>query len=281
MCGRFALHSQPDELAKQFGFIRVPRHSSFRGGTARYNIAPSQTILSVVGTTSEQGGAVDRCATAMRWGFSSRSSSGSSLLINARVETAASRPTFRDAYRCRRCLIPVDGFYEWQAAKGGKIPYYFHAEGERPFLLAGLWESAIGASSSDEISRIINESTIEVASPRSAESSLVDPSEEPILRCTILTTEAVEPVRAIHTRMPIVLPTDAVDAWLDPSIQEPAEVKAMIESAATVPLLSRQVDPRVNRTTVDDPDCIIAVSDSAEESGEDRQLWLWSPDDEK
>lgn len=277
MCGRFALHSQPNELAKLFNFIRVPRHSSLRGGRGRYNIAPSQTILAVVGVANEAARSIDRCALAMRWGFSSRPSSTSSLLINARIETAASRPTFRDSFRHRRCLIPIDGFYEWHAEKGGKIPYYFHTKDEQPFLLAGLWESAIGARSTDDIAKIIDENTIDIEASQETEQAPTDPSEEPILRCTILTTESVEPVRAIHTRMPVALPLDAADQWLNPAIQDPAEAMEIIKSVATVPLRSRRVDPRVNRTTVDDPDCITP----AEEEPKERQLRLWPPEEEE
>lgn len=119
MCGRFALHSQPVELARRFGFQRIPRRSGFRRYRARYNIAPSQTILVMIGA------AVARCAVAIQWGFEARQRHDSSLLINARVETVADRPTFRDAFRNRRCLIPVDGFYEWRAQQGRRIPYYF------------------------------------------------------------------------------------------------------------------------------------------------------------
>jgi putative SOS response-associated peptidase YedK len=106
-------------------------------------------------------------------------------MINARSETAAEKPSFRSAFRRRRCLIAADGFYEWKRENGGKQPYYFHMQEGRPFAFAGLWESW-------------------------------DKGGGALHSCTILTTRANSVLEGIHDRMPVILPSGAYDLWLEP-----------------------------------------------------------------
>jgi putative SOS response-associated peptidase YedK len=166
MCGRFALHSHPDVVALYFGLTQVPAFAP------RYNIAPASQVLIVRG-----GGAA-----LVRWGLVPRWAKDSSIgtkMINARAETAAQKPSFRDAYRERRCLVPADGFYEWQRGAARKQPWYIRPAQGGLLAFAGLWEAW-----------------------RELET------------CAILTTEANETMRPIHERMPVILEEAAQADWL-------------------------------------------------------------------
>jgi putative SOS response-associated peptidase YedK len=143
---------------------------------------------------------------------------GSERLVNARVETAGARPTFRDAWRSRRVAVPADGFYEWQGARGERRPTWFHLPGGRPMLLAALLGEAPGGGPG----------------------------------FVILTTEARAPVRALHDRMPVVLPGTLLDAWLEgPTPALPAPLDGQLEG--------REVSDRVNSVDHDDPACLDAA----------------------
>ena len=175
MCGRFARKSDPERLAKEFKVAEVPQVE------ARYNVAPTQDILAV----REFGDG--REMTFFKWGLVpswAKDASMGARLINARSETVEQKPSFRDAFKKRRCIIPADGFYEWQRTGGKKQPFFFRLRDERPFGLAGLWERWEG-----EAGQIINS-------------------------CTILTTEANEVLRPVHDRMPVILHPDDYELWL-------------------------------------------------------------------
>lgn len=171
MCGRYALHAHPEVIALQFGLSTNPEFE------ARYNIAPASSILIVR----------NREAALVRWGLVPRWAKDPLIgakLNNARAETVAGKPSFRDAWRKRRCLVPASGFYEWKPESGRKQPYYVHpAQGEL-FALAGLWESWNGP-------------------------------EGPLETCVIVTTEANETMRAIHDRMPVIVAQRDYAHWLD------------------------------------------------------------------
>jgi putative SOS response-associated peptidase YedK len=131
MCGRFAQRSDPKRLAREFKVAEVPDLE------ARYNIAPTQDILSIRQLES------DREAVFLTWGLVpswAKDVSIGSKLINARSETVTEKPSFREAFKKRRCIIPADGFYEWQRSRGKKQPYFFRMQNEHPFGFAGLWE---------------------------------------------------------------------------------------------------------------------------------------------
>ena len=139
MCGRISLFAELGDLASQFRFALNPDVDGYQPSR---NIAPTAQILTITADTGE------RAASMMCWGFTfggqARGGSSSRPLFNARAETVAERPAFRVAYAKRRCLIPVNGFYEWQSGGGGKSPIWIHRTDERPFALAGIYNVAPG-----------------------------------------------------------------------------------------------------------------------------------------
>lgn len=176
MCGRFAQRTPAKRLAQEFS-VAVPEEIE-----ARYNIAPTQAILAIRST--EAG----RAATWLKWGLVpswAKDASMGARLINARSETVAEKPAFREAFKRRRCIIPADGFYEWQRLGERKQPFFFHLNDDRPFGFAGLWEQWAG------------------------------PVGKQLESCTILTTEANEVLRPVHDRMPVILPASDYELWLD------------------------------------------------------------------
>jgi putative SOS response-associated peptidase YedK len=166
MCGRFALHAHPDVVALQFGLDSVPHFAP------RYNIAPTLPVLII----RKEGAATVRWGLVPHW---AKEPSMGARMNNARAETAAQKPAFRDAYRHRRCLVPASGFYEWRSELGLRQPYYVHpAEGEL-FAFAGLWEQW-----------------------------------RDLQTCAILTTDANAKMAAVHDRMPVILARADYGAWL-------------------------------------------------------------------
>jgi putative SOS response-associated peptidase YedK len=200
----------------------------------RYNIAPTQEILTV--RADRQSGR--RTAAMMRWGlipaWTKEPVSGPPM-INARAETLAEKPTFRTAFRTRRCLIPADGFYEWQKPPGGgrgkKQPYYIHRPDHAPFAFAGLWESWNSKPTPDQ-------------PPLTIES------------CTIVTTAANKALSDLHDRMPVILAPGDYLAWLDPSPQDPAALQHLLQPAGKDEFVAEPVGTHVNRVVNDDPLCI-------------------------
>ena len=168
MCGRYFLHSNADKLAKLFGEMPMPPLE------ARYNIAPTQPVPIV---RQDHNGR--REMVLVRWGLIPAWSKGPDSrfsMINARVETVAQKPAYRNAFRYRRCLLPADGFYEWRSAGGKKQPFVLRPSDGRPLALAGLWEHWQDADGNE------------------------------LASCTILVGEANAQVRAVHERMPVVIP---------------------------------------------------------------------------
>ena len=178
MCGRYTLTVPVDRLAGEF---------DLDGGVGElspnYNVAPTQSVATVL---AENGG---RRLEMLRWGLVPSWADDpeiGSRMINARAETAPEKPSFRSAFKRRRCLIPADGFYEWKREEGGKQPFYFHMEDGRPFAFAGLWEEW----------------------------------HDELRTCAILTTSPNEVAAKIHNRMPVILPREDYDAWLDPEAEK-------------------------------------------------------------
>lgn len=185
MCGRFVSTSPPDEIATYFD-AQAPTEAAQE---PNYNVAPTSDIYVVL----EDGDV--RVVAPHHWGLVPVWAKDPSLggrMINARAETLADKSAFKAAFKRRRCIIPVDGFYEWQKVPGRKTkqPYFIHRPDEEPFAFAGLWEEWRGPSR-DGSQRL-----------RSA---------------TIITTEANEAMAPVHDRMPVILPPSAWDAWLDPA----------------------------------------------------------------
>lgn len=225
MCGRFTL-TEPDVgvLLETFSLTHPPEPLS-----PRYNIAPTQAVATVV---NENDGS--RVLRLMRWGLIpswAKDPSIGSRMINARSETLAEKPSYRNALKRRRCLIVADGFYEWQKQPGGKIPMYITLKDRQPFGFAGLYETW--------------------TEPESGES---------LVTCTIVTGPANEFMASIHERMPIILPPDAYDLWLDPQEMNTARVLELLKPYPADQMRAYPVSTRVNTPANDDPSLIEMAS---------------------
>ena len=207
MCGRYAQRTDPKRLAKEFKVAEVLNVEP------RYNIAPTQEVLAV--RESPDG----REMTLYKWGLVpswAKDASVGAKLINARGETVTEKPSFREAFRRRRCVIPADGFYEWQRKNGRKQPFFFRMMDERPFGFAGLWERWEG-----EGGEVINS-------------------------CAILTTEANEVLRPVHDRMPVILHPDDYELWLGAEARELGLVKEMLRPYPAEEMVGYPVGRGVN-----------------------------------
>ena len=216
MCGRYTLASPTERLAEEFGV-----DASSIELAPNFNVAPTQGVAAVL----EEGG--QRRLEVLRWGLIPPWADDpgiGSRMINARSETAPGKPSFRRAFRERRCLIPADGFYEWQRTNGAKQPYYIHMEDGRPFAFAGLWESW-------------------------------SKGEGEIRTCTILTTGANALVGEVHDRMPVILAHDAYDVWLDPA-SERDELTGLLAPYPEDEMEAYPVSRFVNSPSNNDPRCI-------------------------
>jgi putative SOS response-associated peptidase YedK len=198
----------------------------------RYNIAPTQDIV----TIRSDPATGRRYAGMLRWGLVpswSKTLASGVPMINARSETLAEKPAFRSAFRSRRCLIPADGFYEWQqsasGAKGKKQPFYIHRTDRQPFAFAGLWEKWRDSAS---------ELTIE--------------------SCTIVTTTANRALSDLHDRMPVILAPGDYAQWLHPAVGDPAGLQHLLSPCGDDELVAEPVSTHVNRVANDDPHCIEA-----------------------
>jgi putative SOS response-associated peptidase YedK len=231
MCGRFTLRTPATVLVEHFD-LDVRNETQLALFDLRYNIAPTQDVV-VVRADADTG---RRAASMMRWGllpsWTKQIASGPPM-INARSETLAEKPAFRTALRSRRCLIPADGFYEWQLMPGGgkgkKQPYYIHRPDGNPFAFAGLWETW-----------------------KNPDSQLV------IESCTIVTTAANAALASLHDRMPVILAPNDYSLWLDAKVKEPAKLQHFLAPCGDDELVAEPVSTRVNRVANDDPRCIEA-----------------------
>lgn len=223
MCGRFALAHPPAVLQEWYEAIFVPDFD------ARFNIAPSSSILTI--RTNEEG----LTGSLMRWGFIpawAKDPGAMPMLNNARGETVAEKPMFRQAFRRRRCLIPASGFYEWKAVPGqkSKQPFYISLKDGNPMSFAGLWESS-----------------------RAEDGSRVD-------TCTIITTEANEVLQPIHHRMPVVLERKDWDTWLSPEPVEDARLMELIAPSDAEKMQAWGVAHAVNKVTNDSPALLLPIA---------------------
>jgi putative SOS response-associated peptidase YedK len=214
----------------------------------RYNIAPTQLVI-CVREVSEQPNS--REAVPMRWGlipFWAKDMTIGNQLINARSETVAEKPSFRNAFAKRRCLIPADGFFEWQKlSTGKKQPWLIERVDHQPFAMAGLWECWTPKRSPDETSDDHDDSG-------DAEQGRA----EPVISCTILTTGANEDMKPLHDRMPVILPIEAWAAWLSPSSSK-GQLSSLLSPQPAGQLRRTCVSTVVNRPFPDNADCIAPV----------------------
>ena len=216
MCGRFLLTTTGERLAEHFG---VPALAEL---PFRYNVAPSQPVPAV-GLDREGR----RALAALRWGLVPRwSSDAKRAPINARAETAASKPSFAESLRQRRCLVPADGFYEWQRQGKYKQPFCFRLCDDRPFAFAGIWDA------------------------------WREPGGTLLLTCAFLTTEANELVRPVHDRMPVIVPDCQYDLWIDRDVQDAAELAPVLRPFPAEEMRAFAVGLAVNDPRNDGPECL-------------------------
>ncbi len=185
MCGRYAFFSPAEAVRRYFALDDVPDLEP------RYNVCPTQSVPAL--RAGADGG---RRLAMLYWGlvpFWAKERAIGNRMINARAETVADKPAYRAAFRRRRCLLPADGWYEWQQAKGGKQPWFIRHRDGGPLSFAGLWERWQDPSDGSELES-----------------------------CTIVTTDAAASISSIHDRMPVVLDAEAWARWLDPACDDPA-----------------------------------------------------------
>jgi putative SOS response-associated peptidase YedK len=221
MCGRFTLRAPASVLARQFEIFEMPSIGP------RFNIAPTQAVPVV--RISPRQRQPRRELVALRWGLIpswAKDPAIGNRMINARAETVTEKPSYRAAFRRRRCLIPADGFYEWQTVAGKKRPHFIHIADHRPFALAGLWESWQG------------------------------PEDSEIESFTILTTEPNDVVRPIHNRMPVILNETDYTLWLDPTVGEPELLSPLLIPYPADSMSAYPVSPHVNNARHEDPSCV-------------------------
>ncbi|WP_420632168.1 SOS response-associated peptidase [Candidatus Leptofilum sp.] len=228
MCGRFALMTPTEQLAMQFD-VPETAVAALPPSVPRYNIAPTQSVTAI--RLGENGG---RELTFFRWGLVpswAKDIKIGSRMINARSETVAEKPSFRAAFKRRRCLIPADGFYEWRKLGSGKQPTFIRpVDGEeRPFALAGLWE----------VWR--------------------DPDGSSLQTCTILTTTPNELMAPIHNRMPVIVEPEDFDLWLNPE-PNPELGLHLLRPYPAEKMRAYPVSTIVNSPRNDVPECIQPVA---------------------
>jgi putative SOS response-associated peptidase YedK len=223
MCGRFTLHTPVSELQMAFKGFAFPPDVD-----AHYNIAPSLSILTI-----ENDG--ERKVAAAKWGlvpFWAKDPKIGNRMINARADTLATKPAFRDAYQNKRCLIIADGFFEWKKSPDGKTktPMYITLNEGRPFAFAGLWDT------------------------------WKQEDGERLKTCTIITTEPNALMADIHNRMPVILPPDSYDLWLDPDTTEPEILNGLLHPYPAEDMTLHPVSDTVNSPRNDETACIEPVT---------------------
>jgi len=217
MCGRFVGYRSKEELLDLFPIDEC--RTEVKGS---YNIAPSQEILAIV--RQENKNYLDK----FHWGlvpFWAKDISIGNRMINARAETVHTKPSFRNAFKQKRCLILSDGFYEWSGDAGSKQPYFMTIMGEKPFAFAGLWESW-------------NDRGKESPEYRS---------------CAIITMAATDAMRHIHHRMPVILKPEVYEQWLDPKFQDTQGLREILNSMNITEICSRPVSRQVNAVQNNEP----------------------------
>ena len=218
MCGRYRLSRRKQILEERFGA------DGEDDWDPRYNIAPTQMVPVVRQHPKEPR----RDLSLLRWGLIpswSKDASGAARAINARSESVATLPAFRDSFRSRRCLIPADGFYEWQKRGSAKQPYCFEVDDGELFAFAGIWDR------------------------------WKDPGGQWIRSCSILTTTPNAVTSPVHDRMPVILDPDNYDLWLDPGMTDTAAVLEMVRPFDARRMRSYLVSARVNQVQNDDAEC--------------------------
>lgn len=241
MCGRYTLRTKLNLLLQQFAVDASEEQIAQQWDIApRYNVAPTQ-LIPVVRLMDGR-----RELRMIRWGLVppwAESPGKGAPLINAMSETVAEKPTFRSIIKNRRCLIPADGFFEWETIGKQKQPHYFGIRGFQPFAFAGLWQTW-------------------------------NKSDPPLESCTILTTHGNDLLSKLHDRMPVILSPNDYDLWLDPEQQDPAALKYLYEPFPASEMETYLVDAKVNKVANQGPDCIEPLTNYGEQTrGEQTELF--------
>lgn len=236
MCGRYTLRKGLDKVATKLGRYGLD-HALPEGYDTRpsYNIAPTQNNL--VLRKSPDNPALLQAST-LRWGLVpswSKTAQTPSLMINARSETVAEKPAFRAAFQRRRCLVPADGFYEWKKRKGANLPYFFSMADDSVFLMAGIWETWVG-------------------------------DRQPAFDSfTLLTTHANALMAKYHDRMPVIIPSERLEQWME---TEGTKLGTLEQHDLFAPISAEQMscrpaNPIVNNNRSDGPECLEAPAEHA------------------
>jgi putative SOS response-associated peptidase YedK len=215
MCGRYTLTASPQAVQDAFNLAETPDL------TPRFNIAPTQLVPIITGEARDT-------LTWVKWGLIpswSKDASGASQLINARAETIEEKPSFRSAFKKRRCLVPADGFYEWRKDGDKKKPQYIVLDEREVFAFAGLWET------------------------------WRNPAGETVYSCTIITGDPNEIVKPLHHRMAVILQEDMYKDWLDEDTPLPV-LKNMLTPYPAEKMKTYEVSTVVNNARVDSPDLL-------------------------
>jgi putative SOS response-associated peptidase YedK len=224
MCGRYRLSRRKQIIEEHFDCV-----SGEEDWTPRYNVAPTQPVPVIRQHPKEPR----RELSLVRWGLIpwwAKDASGAARMVNARSETAATLPAFRDAFKAWRCIVPADGFYEWQKIGKTKQPYCFEVNEGELFAFAGLWER------------------------------WKDPAGKSLETCSILTTTPNTVTSAVHDRMPVILEPDTYDLWLDPGFADTAALSELLKPYDARLMRSYPVSARVNSVVNDDVECSAPVS---------------------
>ena len=219
MCGRFSQSKSAETIAQVFQVNNVPPL------TPRYNIAPTQQIQTIL-QNAEQS---QREFQMLHWGLIpswAKDPKMGARMINARAETVTEKPSFRAAFKQRRCLILADGFYEWQQQEKKKQPFYFRMNNENPFAFAGLWEHW-----------------------KSGDGEVIN-------SCTILTTEPNDLMRPVHNRMPVIIDPKDYDLWLDTEVKTPELLQPLLHPYSAEEMTAYPVSTKVNKPVNDSAELI-------------------------
>ncbi len=222
MCGRFTLTIDPYHLQQAFPWAVIPDEL-----IPRYNVAPAQPVAVIPNTP-------DRVAALYKWGLIPSWAKDPAIgdrMINARAETLAEKPSFKNAYRRRRCLVLADGFYEWRQNPDlkSKTPMYIRLKTSQPFAFAGLWESWKQPDGTD------------------------------LRTCTIITTQPNELMQTIHNRMPVILPASAYEEWLSVEDRQPDQLNGLLVPYPADEMEAYPVSRMVNSPETDKPELIVPV----------------------
>ena len=221
MCGRYTLTAPSESLAEMLPGLEITDEIS-----PRYNIAPTQEVA-VVPNNGENRMEYFRWGLIPSW---AKDPKIGNRMINARSETLAEKPSFRTAYKRRRCLVLADGYYEWrrEEERGPKTPYYIRMTSEKPFAFAGLWESWRQAGEDTSLQS-----------------------------CTIITCPPNEKLERIHHRMPVILEQEEYDVWLNLEEQASAELNHLLKPYPAEEMTAYPVSRLVNQPKNDSPECIL------------------------